>query len=358
MSVPYFFFNPEEIKVTTGLYNTGINNIYTNKQNSRRRQFPVRGRPEKTKSYSPREKPKEPECFQLLKKCTKKVCLFFHNLHFYLQRNFDGLRVGDVAKGIVLILTILFFICLLAEHNGLTSYFSDSYKIDGFCVSGKDLDPIYQSHSVCFIANSITAAIMMYLVTQTKNLTKEAIRPMKKNAISLFGHGIGHLFLSISTQTSTLGASQAFEMLREQEFLRQSLTYFTLFWVWFGFNRDSRRSLQTTIILALFHNTLQFFFLPTSFFFVHVLLSVLGGSSVRGIWFRNDKDLFYDLEAVFVDVPILIMTFTEALTCDSFLASIGGHFWFDMVVPFGFYVYYAIILATGHGLKKNLEKIE
>merc|ERR1712062_640673 len=184
-----------------------------------------------------------------LKTCAKKTCDFFHNLHLYLQVNFNGLRVGDVAKGIVLLLTIIFFVCLLAEHNGLTSYFSDSYKFDGFCVSGKDLEPLYQSHPVCFIANSITAAIMIYLVTQTKNLTKEAIRPMKKNAISLFGHGIGHLFLSISTQTSTVGASKAFEMLREQEFLRQCLTYFALFWVWFGFNRDSKKAYELQLAL-------------------------------------------------------------------------------------------------------------
>lgn len=334
MSVPYFFFYVPEI--TTCWYST------------------------------PRTKVKQ-ECpekheFQIvnwmLEKCTKKVCRFFQKLHLYLQSNFNGLRVGDVAKGIVLLLTFIFFVCLLAEHNGVMNHFSDSYNFDGFCVSGKDLHPIYQTHSVCFFANSITAAIMIYLVTQTKNLTKAAIRPMKKNAISLFGHGIGHLFLSISTQTGDLGASQAFEVLRGREFLYQFLNYFALFWVWFGFNRDSRRSLQTTVMLALFHNTLQFFFLPTHFFFVHVLLSVLGGSSIRGIWFRDDKDLFYDLEAVFVDIPILLMTFTEALTCDSFLASIGGHLWFDMVVPFGFYFYYGIILVTGHGLKKDLKKCQ
>lgn len=44
-----------------------------------------------------------------------------------------------------------------------------------------------------------------------------------------------------------------------------------------------------------------------------------------------------------MDVPILLMTFSEAMTCDSFLIHYGGHVWFDMAVPFGFIVYYLVL---------------
>ena len=51
------------------------------------------------------------------------------------------------------------------------------------------------------------------------------------------------------------------------------------------------------------------------------------------------------MEAALVDIPILLLTFTEALTCDSFLIKYGGHVWFDMAVPFGFIAYYFILLG-------------
>ena len=86
--------------------------------------------------------------------------------------------------------------------------------------------------------------------------------------------------------------------------------------------------------------------MPTRLFFVHVLLAVLLSSALRGLARApEEKDRYYDMEAILVDVPILLATFGEAITCDSFLINYGGHVWFDMVVPFGFIAYYMILLA-------------
>ena len=52
------------------------------------------------------------------------------------------------------------------------------------------------------------------------------------------------------------------------------------------------------------------------------------------------------MEAILVDIPILLASFGEALSCDSFLKQYGGHVWFDMVVPVMFTVYYAILIFT------------
>jgi hypothetical protein len=40
----------------------------------------------------------------------------------------------------------------------------------------------------------------------------------------------------------------------------------------------------------------------------------------------------------------VLASFGEALSCDSFLASVGGHVWFDMVVPVMFAVYYCVLV--------------
>ena len=72
----------------------------------------------------------------------------------------------------------------------------------------------------------------------------------------------------------------------------------------------------------------------------------------------NVKDRYYDMESVLVDIPILLMTYVESITCDDFLVHYGGHVWFDMAVPFGFIVYYIILLAYPETKNDESKKIQ
>merc|ERR1719238_438421 len=139
------------------------------------------------------------------------------------------------------------------------------------------------------------------------------------------------------------GASHAFEDLST---IQRVIAFFPLLAVWYGFMRDSRRSFAVSMAYAVMHNTAQVFFLSSRLFFIHVLMAVLLSGAIRGLArAEKDKTRFYDMEAVLVDVPILLMTFSEAITCDSFLVHYGGHVWFDMAVPFGFIAYFMILLV-------------
>ena len=188
------------------------------------------------------------------------------------------------------------------------------------------------------------ALVMGLLVRQgyKANMSERSLRPIHKNAISLFGHGTGHLFLAWRSAMSS-GPAEIFEGLK----LKDQLTiYLPFLFVWYGFMQDKRRTFAVTMAFAIFHNTAQIFCIPTRFFFVHVLMAVLLGGALRGLAREpEDKDRYYAMEAALVDIPILALTFTEALTCDSFLIKYGGHVWFDMAVPFGFIVYYMILLC-------------
>jgi len=170
-----------------------------------------------------------------------------------------------------------------------------------------------------------------------------SLRPIKKNTVSLFGHGIGHLFLALNSHSGT-GASSAFEDLT---FGQRVVAFFPLLAVWYGFMRDKARPFHVAMAYAFMHNTAQVFFLSSRLFFIHVLMAVLLSGALRGLAREeNDKTRFYDMEAILLDVPILLMTFSEAITCDSFLKHYGGHVWFDMAVPFGFIAYYLILLQN------------
>jgi len=181
-------------------------------------------------------------------------------------------------------------------------------------------------------------------------MSVESMKPVKKNSISLFGHSLGHAYLALQTNDDT-GGARIFEDLT---FSGRIFTFLVLQVVWYGFMRQSssKRSAWLAFALALFHNSLQVFVLPTRLFFTHVLLAVLASSSYRGLnRDYSEKTIYYALEAWLVDVNILVMTFVEAFTCESFLIHFGGHVWFDMVVPFGFTAYF-FILFHQHSKKK------
>jgi len=252
------------------------------------------------------------------------------------------MRSGDIAKSLVIILTLSFTVCMIGHELGIIDFFSKSYRERGFCICYSDKSPLIQTHSITFYVDALMALFMFAIVKagQKANMIEKSLRPIKKNAYSLFGHGCGHLLLAIGTKSDSSGIFENLTM------RNRVLLYPIFLVVWYGFMSDSRRSFKVSISLAILHNTAQVFFMPTRLFFVHVLLAVLLSSALRGLarepW---EKDRYYDLEAILVDVPILLATFGEAITCDSFLVNYGGHVWFDMVVPIGYLVYYVILLA-------------
>lgn len=257
-------------------------------------------------------------------------------------------HAGDMAKTVVVVGVVFFLLMIALHENGvLENTFSRSYLDNGFCISNPDAHPAFQGHAVAFYADVVTALGMWLLVWlgPSFSLSSAAVSPIRKNAVSLFGHGCGHLFLATQT-TDASGSSKVFESL---SLSGRGAAFVAFTAVWYGFMRDPRRSIASALGFALVHNTVQVFFLPTRFFFTHVLMAVLLNSAIR--WLSKpseEKTIYYALEAWLVDVPIVMASFGEALSCDFFLISYGGHVWFDMVVPVMFCVYFMVLATTGH----------
>lgn len=252
--------------------------------------------------------------------------------------------IGDCGKLLVLALLVPFFILLVLHELNAVDVFSNLYQQEGFCVHAKVSSPWMRGHAISFYACCAMALWMQFLVFcgLRSGMSPDSMKPVKKNSISLFGHSLGHAFLASQTNDAT-GGARIFEDLT---FSGRILTFIVLQFVWYGFmrQRSAKRSAGFAFAIALFHNSLQVFVLPTRLFFTHVLLAVLASSSYRGLnRDYSEKTIYYALEAWLVDVNILVMTFVESFTCESFLIHMGGHVWFDMVVPFGFTAYFFIL---------------
>jgi len=273
-------------------------------------------------------------------------------VRYYSHRKTIVPLIGDAGKTLVLLMLFPFFILLILHELDVVDVFSTLYQEEGFCVQAKVSSPWMRGHAISFYSCSAMALWMQFMVFcgLRSGMSAESMAPVKKNSISLFGHSLGHAYLAWNTNDAT-GGARIFEDL---SFTGRMLTFFVLQFVWYGFmrQRSAKRSAEFAMALALFHNSLQVFVLPTRLFFTHVLLAVLGSSSFRGLNREyHEKTIYYAMEAWLVDVNILVMTFVESFTCESFLIHYGGHVWFDMVVPFGFTAYF-FILFHQHCKKK------
>ena len=90
-----------------------------------------------------------------------------HHLHHKEQEKVNGAKiVGDAAKSIVAVLTLLFLFLLMGHEFGVLDIFSTSYLTNGFCISNVGKSVTIQSHAISFYADSFMALIMGLIVRQ------------------------------------------------------------------------------------------------------------------------------------------------------------------------------------------------
>ena len=71
---------------------------------------------------------------------------------------------------------------------------------------------------------------------------------------------------------------------------------------------------------------------PPVFSFTYVQTSLLWVAAAYDLA-RDDKDRCYDLFAVLVAAPVGVVSWFEGLACDAFYKGLGGHVWYDGVIP-------------------------
>eukprot|EP00040_Diaphanoeca_grandis_P026429 m.147998 g.147998 ORF g.147998 m.147998 type:complete len:265 (+) comp30572_c1_seq3:141-935(+) len=158
-----------------------------------------------------------------------------------------GLRIGDISKICVIIMCVTFLACIGLHEFDHMHIFSPSYLQQGFCISNLGQSRTIQSHAISFYADALTAMGMVCLVYlgRRRGMCAASLNPISKNAVSLLGHGCGHLYLAIQTD-DTNGAARVFEGLSGTG---QCIAFAAFTAVWYGFMRDSRRSVTTALSL-------------------------------------------------------------------------------------------------------------
>ena len=258
------------------------------------------------------------------------------------------MRFGDIVNGIVVI-NNLSFLCTQA----FTNTFSKSFLEEGFCVSNKDKSIFLQSHALAFYSDTIFSAILYYMynnipVDPNTDKNKKLLEPIKANIVAVFSHGLGHLNLAFNSNKF----SNKPLILTINNVINKNLSIIMLYFFWYYLIKAAylNGSRKYWTINAIIHSLTLSIFVPVnhSFTYVQTILMLTAAISEYSL---SNKDIYYDIKALVVHLPITIVGWLEALYCDDFIKYYGGHLIYDTTIPVSIITYH--LLLYNHNKYKN-----
>jgi len=253
--------------------------------------------------------------------------------------------IGNVVNSLVLFATMA-YLCLIGAHaTGISrlTAFGTHWAADGFCLSFKD--SIWHTHLLCLYSDTAFAALLFVLSRRASRPELAIVHPA---VLSTFMHGLGHLFLWWRTPKSQ-HEPLIYQYPSPMEVSLMLVGFFSFFFAFLNGHDGGHKRLGTTLMLlqCLLHTLALAALVPPLYLFTYVntvLFFNLTGGRLFGTA-AEEKDSFYDLEALLVSTPVAIVTWLEPLLCDSFLVRWGGHVWFDISIPAGAIVYFCLAAA-------------
>ena len=165
-------------------------------------------------------------------------------------------------------------------------------------------------------------------------------------------HGCGHMFLALKPDPLSGVPRLRQEDLTEKQYFSILIGFFLF---WFGFMRGLMRkySLVQIVLVSLLLEYVHMYYIPARYAFTYVQSVLLISASTIGL-LSDDKDEYYNLCAIYINLPITVVGYIESMACTSFFSKIGGHFWYDMTIPLSFlaYIYNVYLLEEAKNSKK------
>jgi hypothetical protein len=235
----------------------------------------------------------------------------------------------------VLLAVVVYFGAVAAHAIGVRELeaFGSNWALDGFCLSFKD-SALFHTHLLCFYADAAFAAVLFGL---TRGVSRPELLDARNAIFSTFAHGCGHVYLLHATPEGQQPLMEQYPTPAEIALMLSG--FFTFFSAFIYLH--SRNPSALDLIQSAFHSYALAAWVPPLYLFTYVntvLFFNLTGRRLMGTP-RGEKDVFYDLEALLVSLPVAVVTWLEPLLCDAFLVRYGGHVWFDVSIPAGATLY-------------------
>jgi len=253
--------------------------------------------------------------------------------------------VGDVANIFALTNSLIFFAFVLANFHGYSDHASESFQKEGFCVSWPGTS--YDSHYLAFYVDTLCAILLAHLSIKHAGMAGD--EPVKFAAAGVFFHGLAHLGITTNTMPNEVNSSTNVELITRS--IGLVLFYFFLV------RSASNISNLSAGLHACIHGPIAVYFVPQRLNFTYVQTSLLSIATYHSL-LKKDKDIFYDLSSLIIIVPVGLMSWFEGFLCDSFYKKIGGHVYYDAIIPVSMFLYYAAALKCQPKEKSSVVKKE
>ena len=260
------------------------------------------------------------------------------------------MRTGDIVNSVVIINTMSFLYYMLFSNS-----FSKSFIDDGFCISNKDKHLFVQSHALSFYSDTIFAYILYYMynnisVDNNPINNIKLLSPVKANIIAVFSHGLGHLNLAYNSRYF----SNKPLMLNINSNINKYLSIVTLYFFWYYLIKAAYLNGNNIYwnINAFIHTLILSTSIPINHSFTYVQTTLMLTAAISELNLKN-KDIYYDIKAIVIHLPITIVGWVEALYCDKFIKNYGGHVIYDTTIPISIITYHSLL----YFYKKYKEKL-
>ena len=246
--------------------------------------------------------------------------------------------VGTTINVIALTALLGYAVAVLGHSSGywVLSAFGKNWAADGFCLSYKDT--LYHTHLLCLYADTCLSLLLWFLSRRCQGRPELSI--VRENVLSVLMHGFAHggLWLDYHRGGDLLAMTWATAPSTTAAIVR----HLSLVPFWMSFTYAMTPSpLWLAAAQSVVHSVLMTTVVPPLLAFTYVntfiSLNLLGKQLLTA-----PRDVFYVLSGVLYGGPILTATFLEPLLCDSLLVRWGGHIIFDLSIPGGVLLYYAV----------------
>ena len=294
---------------------------------------------------------------------------------------FSASSMGHTANVLVVANALIFMMTVILASNPDSSLIpltvlSPSYQKQGFCIANTDKTVFVQSHFLAFYGDVICVAILwLYLKYYRKSIIASQ-NSSSNNNNNKSSHN-SKLLLADYIQGQFLGiimhgvahADYGYHRKPDEElFLTPMETYDTLsgklsycgglllFW-WFILKGITLQiSAPSLLMVCVLIQYVFFCYIPGRFGFVFVqtVIYVFAGST--SILYADSDSLFQSDSRLYSAVALArlvngAMGWIEATQCDTFFKRIGGHVWYDVMIPLslvGVLVYANCFIYTGN----------
>ena len=90
-------------------------------------------------------------------------------------------------------------------------------------------------------------------------------------------------------------------------------------------------SLTEKVIKTFIISAIHFSLIPLVFGLTYVNCVIFCIKAIKNL--VTEKNQFYNINPFLMTLPLAVMVWVEAVSCDSFLKQYGGHAWFDFAIP-------------------------